>query len=67
MEGSASSTLIYLLIGYICGVLFAPHIFSANILHTHWQNIWVYAWLLLWPFMLLYHFVWPFFLAALKS
>ena len=62
MENSVS-TLVYLFIGYICGVLFAPEIFSSNILHTNWYNIWVYAWLLGWPIMLVIHFIVPLFAA----
>lgn len=63
MEESLS-TLTYLLIGYICGVFFAPDIFEANILATDWYNIWTYAWLLFWPVMLAAHFLLPFFAAA---
>lgn len=51
------STLVYLFIGYICGVIFAPDVFSANITATNWYNIWVYAWIFGWPFMLIWHFV----------
>jgi len=57
-------TLIYLIIGYICGVFFAPDVISANVLNTNWYNIWTYAWILGWPFMLLWHFLAPLFTAA---
>lgn len=67
MDDGPIGTIIYLLIGYICGVLFAPDVFSANILATQWTNIWTYAWLLGWPFMLIWHFVWPLFASALHS
>lgn len=56
-------TLVYLVIGYICGVFFAPDIFSANITATNWYNIWVYAWIFGWPVMLLIHFLVPLFAA----
>jgi hypothetical protein len=60
MQNSAG-TLIYLFIGYLCGVVFAPDIFSANILATNWYNIWVYAWIFGWPIMLALHYVMPIF------
>ena len=61
---SGFSTLIYLFIGYICGVVFEPTLFSANILSTNWYNVWVYAWIFGWPIMLAVHFLAPFFTAA---
>lgn len=58
------STLTYLFIGYLCGVFFAPEVFSANILATNWYNVWVYAWIFGWPIMLALHFLLPLFAAA---
>lgn len=49
-----TGTLVYLIIGYLCGLYFAPDVFAANILATNWGNIWAYAWLLGWPFLLLW-------------
>lgn len=60
---SGFGTLIYLLIGYVCGVLFAPTIVSANFMATDWYNIWTYAWLFGWPVMLPIHFLAPAFAA----
>lgn len=51
-------TLVYLFFGYIVGLwLAAPGLFSATVSLTTWSNIWVYVWLLFWPFMLLWHFI----------
>lgn len=58
MEGGFG-TLIYLIIGYVCGVLFAPDIVSANFAATNWMNVWTYAWLFGWPIMLPVHFLAP--------
>ena len=54
-------TILYLILGYLLGMVFEPSLFSHNITLTHWDDIMVYAWLLAWPFMLLYHLLWPFF------
>lgn len=67
MDNSPFGAIIYLLIGYVCGVLFSGGVVTANILHTDWYNIWTYAWILAWPFMLVFKFIWPLFVAALKS
>ncbi len=61
---SGFGTLVYLLIGYICGVMFAPDVVSANFMATNWYNVWTYAWLLGWPVMLLVHFLGPLFTAS---
>ncbi len=58
------STLVYLIVGYLCGLYFAPDVFSANILNTNWYNIYTYAWLLGWPFMLLWKLAAFLFLSA---
>ena len=58
------STLVYLAIGYICGVFLAPDVISANFTATNWYNIWTYAWILGWPIMLPVHFLLPLFTAA---
>jgi hypothetical protein len=58
MEGGFG-TLIYLIIGYVCGVIFAPEIVSPNFMKTDWYNIWTYAWLFGWPFMLLAYYFTP--------
>lgn len=57
-------TLVYLFIGYICGVLFAPEVISANLTLTNWYNVWTYAWIFGWPIMLIAHFLWPLFTAS---
>ncbi|RYG57673.1 MAG: hypothetical protein EON60_14295 [Alphaproteobacteria bacterium] len=61
---SGFGTLIYLLIGYVCGVLFIPETVSANFMATDWYNVWTYAWLLGWPIMLPLHLLAPAFTAA---
>jgi hypothetical protein len=59
MEEGSIGTLVYLLIGYICGVLFSDGVVVANFMATDWYNVWTYAWILGWPFMLIWHFLAP--------
>ena len=47
---------VYLIFGYLWGMLFSAHIF-ADLDQTHWHNIWVYVWLILWPFCLTWYFI----------
>ncbi len=36
-------------IGYLVGMVFSDHIY-ADVSRTEWSNLWVYFWLLFWPF-----------------
>jgi hypothetical protein len=49
------SALVYLLFGYIIAAMLSDHVF-ANLSLTHWENIWTYIWIILWPFMLAWTF-----------
>jgi hypothetical protein len=52
------STLVYLFIGYLVGIwLAAPGIFSWTVSATAWGNLLVYAYMLFWPLILLFHFI----------
>lgn len=49
---------MYIAIGYMFGLwLSDAGIFSANLGLTQWDNIWVYAWMLFWPFIVAGHFI----------
>jgi len=39
---------IYLFVGYLVGAMLSDHIFL-DLSLTHWSNLWVYFWLILWP------------------
>ena len=46
------NTLIYLFVGYLVGIWLAPDVFSSSVSMTSWDDLWVYAYLLFWPFIL---------------
>jgi hypothetical protein len=50
-------TLIYLTMGFLVGALFSEHI-SMSLVDTNWDNLWVYGWVLLWPFFMTIKFLW---------
>jgi len=64
--GNLVSTLIYLFVGYLVGIwLAAPGLFSWTVSMTAWNNLLVYAYMLFWPFILLFHFlIWILLIAA---
>ncbi len=39
---------VYILVGYVVGAMLSEHIFL-DLSFTHWNNLWVYFWLILWP------------------
>lgn len=47
--------IAHLVMGYVWGMLFSEHIF-ADFTQTHWNNAWVYIWLVFWPLALTYFF-----------
>jgi hypothetical protein len=52
------STLFYLVIGYVVGLLLAPAgLFSLTVTATQWTHIITWVYLLFWPFMLFIHFM----------
>jgi hypothetical protein len=56
--GQIFSTLFYLVIGYVVGLLLAPAgLFSLTIAATQWGHIITWVYLLFWPFMLIIHFM----------
>jgi hypothetical protein len=63
------NTLVYLFVGYLVGLwLAAPGLFSATVTLTAWGNLWVYVWLLFWPFILFwYATIWVLVIAALVA
>lgn len=54
--------LVHVLIGYVVGAVFSDHIY-ADASRTEWSNLWVYFWLLFWPFGLAV-MLWVYALAA---
>jgi hypothetical protein len=55
---SLVQAFIYLGMGYIVGLLLsAPGVFSMTLSLTLWSNIMVYVYLLLWPLVLILHFM----------
>lgn len=56
--GNLLSTLVYLFVGYLVGIwLAAPGLFSWTVSATAWNNLLVYAYMLFWPFIVLWHFI----------
>jgi ABC-type antimicrobial peptide transport system permease subunit len=47
--------LVHVLIGYVVGAVFSDHIY-ADLSRTEWSNLWVYFWLVFWPFALFWMF-----------
>lgn len=47
---------MYLFFGYIFGAIFSQYIFF-DLSLTVWTNLWVYGWILLWPFFLFVKFI----------
>jgi len=60
-------TLSYLFIGYLVGIwLAAPGLFSWTVTATAWHNLMVYAYMLFWPFILIWTFMlWALLFAAI--
>jgi hypothetical protein len=44
---------IYILVGYLCGMMLSSIPISMDLSKTEWANVWVYMWIGLWPLMVL--------------